>query len=114
MAVLSDTDRDWIRDWVGSTPDDGTLDDYYDQLGAREAVALRVLNRRLADMQANPASFSLSGVLSTSTVANLTALEKKITRLEGIANAAGVTVQSGATAGVLYRADRLRCSPYPW
>lgn len=92
MAVLSQTDLDWIRDWVGSTPSDDNLADFYDDLGAKEAVAWRILSRRRADLLASPASVSIPGVVSRSNIENINALDDALNRLMPIAQAAGVAV----------------------
>ena len=92
MAVLSQTDLDWIRDWVGSTPSDDSLGNYYDDLGAKEAVAWRILSRRRADLMSSPSSVAIPGVVSVSNIANIAALEVVLNRLMPIAQAAGVDV----------------------
>lgn len=97
--MLSDTDRALIRDEVGSTPDDTTLEDWHDELGHWLPVAIRALKRRLADASAGGqevSSFGLDGVLTVGfSKAALGALTAQIARLE--ARWAADTEPDGAT-----------------
>lgn len=110
VAVLSQTDLDWIRDWVGSTPSDDNLADFYDDLVSKEAVAWRILSRRRADFLASPSTVTIPGVVSRSNVSNIEALESTLNRLLPIAQAAGVDVGGlgGASSGKLQRPERCR------
>lgn len=102
-----------IRDEIGASPDDDTLEEWFDELGHWIPVALRVLKRRRADAAGGgqeAASFTLSGVLSVSMgKANLTALDGQIERLEALwALENGETPTSGVTFGRIYRPDLAR------
>lgn len=106
---LSAVDLAWIRDEIGDAtpPTDNDLQTSYDELGTREYVALRVLKRRRADLLQDPASFSISGVLSKDASANLRALDEQIKPLQ-----TAVDAQFGGLAGassvLVGRADRSR------
>ena len=84
--MLTDTDRAHIRDEIGTTPDDGTLDEWHDELGHWLLVAIRVLKRRLADASAGgqeTTSFGLDGVFTVGlSKANLPGMAAQIARLE--------------------------------
>lgn len=75
-----------IRDEIGQTPDDDTIEEHYDQLGHWLLVAIRILKRRYADAAGGgqeTTSFSLDGILSVGmSKANLDQLHKQIARLE--------------------------------
>lgn len=65
--ILTDTDLEHVRDYVGSTPDDSTLYTFAESATYWQDIALRVLQRRRADAAAGgsqASSFSLDGVLS--------------------------------------------------
>ncbi len=80
-----------IRDEVGSTPDDDTLEELYDLLENWMLVALRVLRRRYADAAGggqSATSFTLSGVMSVGlSKTDLTSLQTQINRLQGLYDA---------------------------
>lgn len=105
--MLTDIDRARVRDEIGTSepPTDFDLDDSYDELGTWQAVALRVLQRRRADLIANPLSFTLTGVLSMSAAANIAGLDAQIRRLEAAVAVAGGFTIGGTTTGRLTRTD---------
>ena len=85
--ALDDDQLAYLRRQVGSTPDDDSLQDIYDRLDASgydededhlDAVALEVLETRLADLLANPSVMEIEGVYSQSTAANIRALQEQI------------------------------------
>jgi hypothetical protein len=85
--ALTDADLTWIRDEIGTSvpPGNGLLEEWFDELGSRAAVALRVLKRRRADLAgAEVASVSLAGVASVQLRSNIASLDRQIGRLEGI------------------------------
>ncbi len=78
-------DLQWVRNQIGDAtpPTDATLDARYDALGDRTAVVKEVIDRRLANLLSDPASFSVSGEYSQSTEANIRALQAKLEDLGG-------------------------------
>jgi hypothetical protein len=98
---LTTVDLNWVRDEIGTgtPPSDDDLDGFFDELGLREAVALRVLKRRRADLLADPTSFSLfSGVLSADTSANLRSLDAQIKPLQAIVDAQFGTLSAASSS----------------
>jgi hypothetical protein len=71
-----------VRDWVGSTPDDGEVGDTFDALGSVRDTIRRILRRRRADLIANPAQFSVPGEYSQNTGDNLKYLDALIASLD--------------------------------
>jgi hypothetical protein len=106
---LTTVDINWIRDEIGTAtpPSDSDLDTSFDELGSREYVALRVLKRRRADLLANPASFTITGVLSQDASANLRILDAQIAPLQASIDAefGGLATATSVSAG---RVDRPR------
>jgi hypothetical protein len=97
-----------IRDEIGSTPDDDTLEEWHAELGHWLPVAIRALKRRRADAAAGGAqatSLSLSGVLSVGLAkTDVTALDAQIARME----AQWAALNRGTTGGLIRRPDRYR------
>ena len=87
---LSAADLAWVRSQVGTTtpPTDADLDAIWDRLENRDAVALEVLDGRLATMVATAAKFDLSGDLSVDLTKNIEALREKVAQLQGSVSAA--------------------------
>jgi hypothetical protein len=87
MALTAD-DLDRARDYVGSSPDDATLQAYAADLAdSWVRVALRVLRRRAADLaSAQSQSLTIPGVIgvSTSQSSKLTDLRRLIGELEAL------------------------------
>lgn len=75
-----------VRTWVGTrTPSDAELDEIFDRRGSSlSATVEEVLKTRYADLVATPATFSVSGEYSQSTIANMKALEKLIAAVDGL------------------------------
>lgn len=73
----------YLRSEIGTTepPDDGELEVAYARLGTVEAVAAEVIRGRLADLLAEPASFTVEGY-SENNAANIAALTKQSQRLD--------------------------------
>ena len=78
-----ETDREAVRDWVGSAPDDTAVDAavaaYADAAHPVERAALRILRRRRADSQFS--SFSVDGDASWNQTAWLADIDKRISDL---------------------------------
>lgn len=78
MAVPVNT-LAWIRSKVGDTPDDATIDAVYTRLLSDQvATAREILDKRLANYLASPASFSVSGEYSQSVGDNIRALQEAL------------------------------------
>lgn len=109
MAI---TDRDLasIRDEVGDEPDDGTLEDWFDELGNWLPVAIRVLKRRRANSAAGGqevSSFGLDGVMTVGlSKADGKGLDAQILRLEALWDAQNGT--PAVTSAPILRRDRYR------
>jgi hypothetical protein len=67
-----------------------------------------VLKRRRADLLANPASFTITGVLSQDASANLRMLDAQITPLQEAVDAATGGGLTTAASVVVGRTDRYR------
>jgi hypothetical protein len=106
-VALDAATLDAIREWVGSTPDDTTVESTYQRtgVGTVERAALAILRKRRADMVASPAEWDLTGDYSQKTGKNLDELDKLIAALEGITGAAGAGTM---TTSQLVRPDRAR------
>lgn len=85
-VVLSADDLNWIHDRVGDTPDDAALAlvAARTDITTREAVVREVLSRRLANMLAAPASFTIPGEYGQNNSANITALQAQLDQVGGI------------------------------
>lgn len=92
-----------VRDEIGfteppSTPD---LDDIYDRKGGLVGVVRVVWSQRLADLFANPASFSISGEYSQSTGDNMKYIQARLAELSGVADDSDEIPSKGAPSTVL-------------
>lgn len=90
-----------IREHVGSTPDDTTVEAVYglDGNGTVETTALSILRTRYADLVAKAAEFNVEGDYSQNAGKNIDALAAKIAELEQLVGSTGGQV----TAGLLRR-----------
>lgn len=75
---LSASDLAWIRQFVGSTPDDAELNTIYATQGSRAGTARYVLRVRRADFASQAAKLDVDGELSQDTTANLKALDSAL------------------------------------
>ncbi|MCX4911808.1 hypothetical protein [Streptomyces sp. NBC_00878] len=104
----------WLISKLGRATDLTDLNTRYTRLGTARAVALEVLNERLADLRAQVATVNVSSVVSVSISENIRAYEREIALLESGASPApddpaGDSGDSGDTAlGVLYLVERPR------
>lgn len=98
---------DAIREWVGSTPDDNTVESTYQRTGVGTVAraALAILRKRRADLLAQPAEWDLDGDYGQKTGKNLDELNAQIAALEAITGAAGAGTM---TTSQLVRPDRTR------
>jgi hypothetical protein len=74
--------RAWLIAQLGTATDLTDLDTRYTRLGTARAVALEVLNQRLADLRAQASTINLSGAVSVSFTENIRAYERQIAALE--------------------------------
>lgn len=74
--------RAWLIAQLGTATDLTDLTARYTRLGTARAVALEVLNQRLADLRAQAATVNLSGAVSVSFAENIKAYERQIALLE--------------------------------
>ncbi|MFF1444120.1 hypothetical protein [Streptomyces sp. NPDC058295] len=72
----------WLVSQLGTTTDLTDLETRYARLGTARAVAIEVLNQRLADLRAQASTVNLSGAVSVSFVENIKSYERKIALLE--------------------------------
>jgi hypothetical protein len=73
--------RAWLISQLGTATDLNDLNTRYTRLGTARAVALEVLNQRLADLRAQVATVNLSSVVSVSYAENIRAYERQIALL---------------------------------
>ncbi|KPI31333.1 hypothetical protein OV320_2549 [Actinobacteria bacterium OV320] len=73
--------RAWLISQLGTATDLTNLVARYTRLGTARAVALEVLNERLADLRAQAATVTVSGVASISIAENIKAYERQIALL---------------------------------
>lgn len=74
--------RAWLLAQLGATTDITDLEERYARLGSARAVAIEVLNGRLADLLAQPTTLNVSGVVGLGFGENIKALERKIAALQ--------------------------------
>lgn len=98
--TISPADLAWMREWVGSTPDDATLADRLNVYeGQRTLAAIGLLRMRRADLLSDPLSYSIRGDVTVNAQANLSALDAMLSTLEGIAIAEGA-MEGGTGAAI--------------
>jgi hypothetical protein len=98
-AAVDPVDLLWMREWVGSQPDDAALATTYGSYGSRTLAALSILKARRADLLADPLSYSIRGDVTVNAQGNLNALDGFISQLEAIAVADG-DLEADADAGL--------------
>lgn len=96
-GTLTDEQAAYLRSELGPDVDLVDAQGRYTRLGDVTAVVTEVLRERLATLVAGPASFSVSGVYSQDTSANITALREQLSRV-------GTPGDSGLPDLVRYRA----------
>lgn len=72
----------WLISKLGRATDLTDLAARYTRLGTARAVALEVLNERLADLRAQVATVNVSSVVSVSFAENIKAYEREIALLQ--------------------------------
>lgn len=68
----------YLHDHLGASADEDDLQERYTRLGDLGLVVVEVLQRRLADLAATPAQFSVSGEYSQNTAENIKLLTSKL------------------------------------
>lgn len=81
--TLTTPEEKYLRTKVGSAVDLAVLQESYDRLGSLDAVAREILETRLADLLADPASFAIPGEYSQDTRTNIENLQKTLASLGG-------------------------------
>jgi hypothetical protein len=72
----------WLISKVGTATPTADLEARYTRLGSARAVAIEILNERLADLRAQATTIGVSGVVNVSFVENIKAYEREIALLE--------------------------------
>lgn len=98
---ISAEDLDWIRSWVGTSPDDDVIGARLERAGTRARVALAVLRERRADLMSDPTKYSIRGDVSVDTGQNLAFLDAQISALETAVAAEDGTSAPGELAGAV-------------
>lgn len=80
--------RAWLISQLGTATDLTDLTSRYTRLGAARAVAIEVVQQRLADLRAQSATVNVSGVVSVSITENIKAYERQLALLESGASPA--------------------------
>jgi hypothetical protein len=113
VTTLTDDQIAYLRSEVGDTPDDATLQDKFDRLGSTVKVAAEIVSGKLAVLegQASSTTLSIPGVISESESydATLRALSARQTRLLGLAalqDQQAAAVDDGDGVARVTRADR--------
>lgn len=74
--------RAWLISQLGTATDLADLASRYTRLGNARAVALEVLNERLAALRSQASTVNLSGAVSVSFTENIKSYERQIAALE--------------------------------
>lgn len=80
--ALTPSVQAWLISKLGTATNLTDLETRYTRLGTARAVAIEVLNERLADLRAQVASVNVSGVVSVTFTENIKAYEREIALLE--------------------------------
>ena len=72
----------WLLSKLGTATNIADITARYVRLGTARAVAIEVLNERLADLRTQAATVGVSGVVNVSFTENIKALEREIALLE--------------------------------
>lgn len=72
----------WLKSQLGTATDLIDLAARYTRLGTARAVAIEVINERLADLRAQVATVNVSSVVSVSFAENIKAYERQLALLE--------------------------------
>lgn len=91
MAALTDAQLVYLHDQLGDAADEGEMQDRYDRTNDVKVVVAEMLQRRLANLLADPASFSVSGEYTQNTSENIKAAQAQL---------AALSSETGSVAGV--------------
>lgn len=78
---MTEAVRAWLLAQLGASTDLADLEARYARLGSARAVAVEILQERLARLRTQPSTVNLSGVVSVSYRDNITAYERQIAAL---------------------------------
>lgn len=92
MAVLTDDDIAAIKSWVGSDWSESDIEDRFDRLENTDDVVLEILNTQIADLAAQPSSFSVPG-LSVTQGQNMITLSETLKRFRANGGLSGGAVR---------------------
>lgn len=81
MADLTEEDLVYLRTQIGSGLNGSDAQDRFDRLGNTRLVVKEILEQRLADLLAQPATFNVAGEYSQSTAENIKALQQQLENL---------------------------------
>lgn len=99
---MDDATRAWLKSQLGTASDFTDLEARYLRLGTARAVALEVLNERLADLRARVATVNVSGVVSVTFTENIKAYERQIALLEDGGSPAPDELDPGSDGDTVY------------
>lgn len=74
--------RSWLVSQLGTATDLADLEQRYNSLGSARAVAVQIIRERLAALRAQPATITVSGVVSVSFAESIKAYERQLAILE--------------------------------
>jgi hypothetical protein len=104
----------WLISQLGTATDLTDLNTRYTRLGKARAVALEVLNERLAALRAQASTVNLSGAVSVSFTENIKSYERQIAGLEAGGSPApdepapGTTDDASVVLGTFQLVERRR------
>lgn len=77
-----------VRAEIGDAvpPEDGDLDDLHEQYGGLVGIVRHIWKHRLADLLADPASFTVPGEYGQNTTENIKAIQKRLFELASYAD----------------------------
>lgn len=84
--LLTLPEEKYLRTKVGSAVDLAVLQESFDRLGDLDAVAREILETRLADLLADPASFTVVGEYSQDVSANIKSIQETLGSLGGVSD----------------------------
>lgn len=108
MAALTEGQLVTLRRQVGSSPTDGELQLIFDRVGSLTETAREVLEIRLANLRAEPTSFTVPGEYSQDTSGQIKALDAQLAKLGDLDNTDPVDDAAAEPTVRVVRAARTR------
>jgi hypothetical protein len=107
-VALTADERALVRSEIGDAepPTTTELDEIHERRGGLVGVVREVWSKRLADLLAEPASFSVAGQYSESSGDNIRAIQERLRALSGSADDSDVIPPMGVPAMRVYRLVR--------